>query len=531
MHGNVCIVLPIMNINQLSAPPLEYTSEPGSAPELRKALPTTPQYQAPASCSANITVNAENLPVKEYCSSGPIPIDPENSVVEDNGQNVCSNCGTTKTPLWRRAPDGTLICNACGLYLRSNHHHRPVNLKRPPNTVAISVQGGSCKGDGSCNGMGGSPACEGCPAFDNRFFGRSNFACSSTVGHLQQQLAEQNKHYAVACFNCRSTITPLWRRDSFGNIICNACGLYYKLHGKHRPIKMKREIIRRRKRTPNLLRELDGPLNGLHARSEPRSKIKIEPSNLSTSLTEYSQSENEKNPVQLGPPNASALVPQGVTQHQDLTPPLGAVYPLDVQGLVQRITLPPLQLHQSATAPNSLGQLKPVAHLISSYYPPYESYGRVTNRSGPLPGPPPTLPFISHGYSLLRSITPAHLVSNHKNRDTSSSELVEISHLVEALENMNHSDTSSCAPPRSGNISAAEAHGEVSTPSKITNREESVEIDSKLLYLPNEVGCSSIKEESQDEKIKNTKNPIAVDFTSSFQINEKKVCSIEDLLN
>ncbi|RKP32803.1 GATA-domain-containing protein, partial [Metschnikowia bicuspidata] len=40
-------------------------------------------------------------------------------------QNVCFNCTTTNTPLWRRAPDGTLICNACGLYLRSNNHHRP----------------------------------------------------------------------------------------------------------------------------------------------------------------------------------------------------------------------------------------------------------------------------------------------------------------------------------------------------------------------------------------------------------------------
>ncbi|KAI8139516.1 hypothetical protein BJV82DRAFT_483886, partial [Fennellomyces sp. T-0311] len=50
------------------------------------------------------------------------------------------------------------------------------------------------------------------------------------------------------CFNCQTTTTPLWRRDENGNTICNACGLYYKLHNVHRPISMKRNVIKRRKR-------------------------------------------------------------------------------------------------------------------------------------------------------------------------------------------------------------------------------------------------------------------------------------------
>lgn len=50
------------------------------------------------------------------------------------------------------------------------------------------------------------------------------------------------------CFNCDTTTTPLWRRDDDGNTICNACGLYYKLHGMHRPLSMKRSVIHRRKR-------------------------------------------------------------------------------------------------------------------------------------------------------------------------------------------------------------------------------------------------------------------------------------------
>ncbi|CAO3598092.1 unnamed protein product [Absidia cylindrospora] len=50
------------------------------------------------------------------------------------------------------------------------------------------------------------------------------------------------------CFNCHTNTTPLWRRDATGQTICNACGLYYKLHNVHRPATMKRNVIRRRKR-------------------------------------------------------------------------------------------------------------------------------------------------------------------------------------------------------------------------------------------------------------------------------------------
>ena len=32
------------------------------------------------------------------------------------------------------------------------------------------------------------------------------------------------------CANCRVTITTMWRRNANGEPVCNACGLYYKLH-------------------------------------------------------------------------------------------------------------------------------------------------------------------------------------------------------------------------------------------------------------------------------------------------------------
>ena len=50
------------------------------------------------------------------------------------------------------------------------------------------------------------------------------------------------------CSNCSTTKTSLWRRDALGTPVCNACGLYYKLHGKKRPITWRRDITTRRVR-------------------------------------------------------------------------------------------------------------------------------------------------------------------------------------------------------------------------------------------------------------------------------------------
>ncbi len=51
------------------------------------------------------------------------------------------------------------------------------------------------------------------------------------------------------CTNCHTSSTPLWRRDADGAPVCNACGLFKKLHGIARPQSLKSEGWKKRRRS------------------------------------------------------------------------------------------------------------------------------------------------------------------------------------------------------------------------------------------------------------------------------------------
>ncbi|KAG2232029.1 hypothetical protein INT48_000584 [Thamnidium elegans] len=96
---------------------------------------------------------------------------------------------------------------------------------------------------------GKGPVCDKCST------GNKDILLEKSVHHQDTaELLEFNSKTPddnIICTNCQATTTPLWRRDAAGKTICNACGLYYKLHHVHRPATMMRTVIKRRKRCPS----------------------------------------------------------------------------------------------------------------------------------------------------------------------------------------------------------------------------------------------------------------------------------------
>ncbi|XP_049549123.1 uncharacterized protein LOC125960033 isoform X1 [Anopheles darlingi] len=79
---------------------------------------------------------------------------------------------------------------------------------------------------------------------------KASAASSPQLTQQQQQQQQNSQQKDMSCTNCGTTTTTIWRRNIRGEMVCNACGLYFKLHGVNRPHTMRRDTIHTRRRRP-----------------------------------------------------------------------------------------------------------------------------------------------------------------------------------------------------------------------------------------------------------------------------------------
>lgn len=81
------------------------------------------------------------------------------------------------------------------------------------------------------------------------------------------------KKPVIICTNCKTTKTPLWRRNSEGETLCNACGLFLKLHGRMRPLTLKKDVIKKRNSKKNMMNKAAASNNMLRRSNSSTSSL------------------------------------------------------------------------------------------------------------------------------------------------------------------------------------------------------------------------------------------------------------------
>lgn len=112
-----------------------------------------------------------------------------------------------------------------------------------------------------------------------------------------QRRLSASRRVGLSCANCQTT-TTLWRRNAEGEPVCNACGLYMKLHGVPRPLAMRKEGIQTRKRKPKNLNKSKTPAGPAGETLPPSSGAS---SGNSSNATSSSSSSEEMRPIKTEP--------------------------------------------------------------------------------------------------------------------------------------------------------------------------------------------------------------------------------------
>ncbi|KAF2268171.1 hypothetical protein CC78DRAFT_15643 [Lojkania enalia] len=132
----------------------------------------------------------------------------------------------------------------------------------------------------------------------------------------------------TTCTNCFTQTTPLWRRNPEGHPLCNACGLFLKLHGVVRPLSLKTDVIKKRNRGSGN----SAPVGSASTRSSKKSSRKnsLAQTPVTTPTSGKASGADSESPKSTGSVSVSATTPNGATSASGTVPTAksGGVVPI-----------------------------------------------------------------------------------------------------------------------------------------------------------------------------------------------------------
>ncbi|KAI0987023.1 hypothetical protein GJ496_000049, partial [Pomphorhynchus laevis] len=135
-------------------------------------------------------------------------------------------------------------------YRNSNYLHSILPMTQAyyylPGVNRECVKCGALSTTAWCRDGAGYYLCSHCASLDQYVYTNTGVVIPNRT--LRRVSGIQTTH---VCANCGTSETTLWRRDVNGQSVCNACGLYYKLHKVNRPLAMRKDGIQTRKRKAN----------------------------------------------------------------------------------------------------------------------------------------------------------------------------------------------------------------------------------------------------------------------------------------
>ncbi|KAM5346849.1 hypothetical protein ACJ41O_009854 [Fusarium nematophilum] len=138
----------------------------------------------------------------------------------------------------------------------------------------------------------------------------------------------------TTCTNCFTQTTPLWRRNPEGQPLCNACGLFLKLHGVVRPLSLKTDVIKKRNRGSGS----NVSVGGTNTRSKKTVSAAASRKNSTLSMSTTAANSNKNN---------SSNQPSKVT-----TPP-SSNRPVSNKDVESPVSGPPSGANTAGSTPNS----------------------------------------------------------------------------------------------------------------------------------------------------------------------------------